>query len=523
MVYQAVVPNQTEVTPINAWLVGDLRTTHELYALHWGEWAFLTAAYEGVRQLVELGVVKRHEREEKDSYIRRMSEVYGFNFSKVVIDIVNFYLFRKEPKRTIPETVSKEPAWQAFLDDCNRYGDSFSDYMADQARWAAVMGHVGFLVDKPSAQAESKADERSRGIYPYISGYHPQAILDWEYVRDDTGKPTLNYLKLKDDGDDEKLYRLWWKDRWEVWQEPESEDGLPLGDDTPAILVSQGPNPLGEIPFVWLYNLRSRKRPIGVSDIHEVARIDLSVIRDLSQIGEITGYSAFPMMLAPMFEEGAQEQDDVGVRVVWEFDPDKPEAKPEWMVPASAGILEAIWSGIERKAKEVYRIARTGGLQQQAPSVARSGVALAAEFQQLNSIIVQKSANIETTENQIVRLWLMWQQLAKFVEETKIERSRDYDVHNLTQDLADALTAKTVVPSKTFKVEVNKNIARAALPNVDDDTMQTIDREIETAQDAQEALAETLRDQLQAEDDMMDEPAEDESTEDESPTEEPPQ
>ena len=68
----------------------------------------------------------------------------------------------------------------------------------------------------------------------------------------------------------------------------------------------------------------------------------------------------------------------------------------------------------------------------------------------------------------------------KYIPESRIERPRDYDVHTLSQDLADALTAKTVVPSRTFKNEISKNIARSMLPNINDEQMQVIVHEIES-------------------------------------------
>lgn len=489
MAVEFSVPNQpnidpANVTPADAYTVRDMRATHPKYADNWTEWVFLTASYEGVRQLVRLGVIKKHEREDTSTFVRRMSELYGFNFPKIVVELVNFYLFKKEPKRTIPEQLSNDWAWKAFLKDCNRCGEPFSDYIADQARWAAVMGHVGFLVDKPNYNADNRAEEKRLGIYPYLSAYHPPAILDWEFERDLTGKYVLTYLKLKENTEDGiNRYRLWWLDEWRLYEEPTdgiTDDQTLFSGDEPVRLIEAGPNRLGEIPFVFMNNLKGRNGVIGVSDIHEIARIDLSCIRDLSQINEIVGYNAFPMLLAPMYEEDEPAQDDAGPRVVYEFDPDKPNAKPEWMIPAAADSLEAIWNGIDRKAREIYRIANAGGLQAQgSPSVTKSGVALAAEFQQLNAKIIQKAVNAEQAENQILYFWLKWQRMEQYTGKARIERSRDYDVHNLAQDLADALTAKTIVRSKTFQAEVEKNVAKAVLPTADDRTMIQIESEID--------------------------------------------
>jgi hypothetical protein len=481
-----VVPNQPnlnqgDVIPGEPFLVRDLRSTHPYYADEWSEWTFLTAAYEGVRQLVDIGVVKQHEREDDPAFLRRMTELYGLNYSRAVIDLVNHYLFKKEPTREIPKQLAEDPAWIAFLDDCNLYGDKFGDLLADQARWSSVMGHVGFLIDKPLLAAESKQQELAQGIYPYISVYHPPAILDWEYARDITGRPRLSFIKLLDDSDGTNTYRFWWQDHWELWREPESEEEP--SEEAEAVKIGEGENPLGEIPFVWLHNLSGRFFPLGVSDIHEIARIDLSIIRDLSQISEIAGFNAFPVLMAPMLEEGLETQDDIGPTAVIEFDPENPQAKPSWLVPAAEGVLRALWEGIKQKGEECYRIANAGGLHAvDTASVAKSGTALSAEFQQLNAKIVQKAVNVEKTENMILYFWLRWQNLEQLIEESAIIRARDYDVHNLSQDLADALTAKAVVRSTTFKQEVEKVQARNVLPTADDETMEQIDTEIMEAE-----------------------------------------
>ena len=469
-----------DILPADIFLVKDLRSTNVEYELQYQEWEFLTAVYEGVRQLVELGVVKIHEREDTASYLRRMTELFGLNYSRAVVDLVNFYLFKKEPERTLPAALATDEAWEAFTLDCNHYGDAFPDYLSDQARWASVLGNVGILIDKPALALETKEQERALGIYPYLSGYHPQAILDWQYKRDETGRPRLVYLKLRDD---DGSYRIWWQDMWQMWEEPETEDGNEATDDAEAVLIEESSNPLGEIPFVFLQNLRSRTWPIGVSDIHEIGRIDLSIVRELSQISEIIGFNAFPILLAPMMEEGSETQDDVGPTSVIEFDPDHPEAKPEWMQPVAEGVIRAIWEGIEKKGREIYRIANAGGLQQvDTATVAKSGTALSAEFQQLNSKITQKAVNLEKAENRILYFWMRWQGMDQVIPEAKITRSRDYDVANLSQDLADAMTAKTVVRSDTFKQEIEKQVARATLPGAEDETIKTIDEEIMAAE-----------------------------------------
>ena len=466
----------------------DLRKTHPNYADMIAEWNLCISSYDGIRSLIEIGAINRHERESLDNYTRRLSELFSFGYSRSVVDLFNFYLFKKPFTVTVPEKLASNISWYRFIDDCNLFGDSLDSYLADQGRYASIYGHIGFLVDKPTATAENIEQEIARGIYPYISAYHPPAILDWQYAADDTGRPQLVYLKLRDDDGN---YRLWWRDLFQVWAEKEDDDGggkrtSDSKDD--AVLLAEGPNPLGVIPFVFLINTKSRAYPIGISDISEIARIDLSIVRDFSQIGEITNYAAFPMMRKPFVEVsvGSQgtvntdQQDDAGPGAILEFDPQHPESKPDWLAAEVAEPVNAILATVTRKVAEIYRAANSGGLTATEGSTdAKSGVALTAEFQLLNAKLVRKAAEIERCMREIVRHWLRWIGMAELFDEVVVEAPRSYDVPNLAQDLANALTAKTVVRSQIFRQEVEKGVARQVLPNADDETMAEIDAEIE--------------------------------------------
>lgn len=484
-----VLPNSPNITsraivPAEALLVNDLRAVSYSYAVNYPEYLFLMAAYEGVRSLVDLGVLRQHERESDANYVRRISEIFGFDYSRSIVDLFAFYLHRKPESQHLPPELTELPEWQSFIEDCNLYGDSWEEFLPDQSRYASIYGTVGLLVDRPRFDGQTLADSRKRGVYPYLAAYHPTAILDWEYAKDEvTQRPYLSYLKLRDD---DETYRLWWPNRWEIWKEPDSETAQASGfiEEQPAERIAEGDNPLGEIPFVFLYNLRSRIKGIGVSDIHEVARIDLSIIRDMSQISEITNYAAFPMMRKPMQRLGDEQQDDVGPSAILEFNPELGiQGKPDWLKAEVTGPVQAILSVVAKKVEEIYRATNAGGLTATETSkAAKSGAALSAEFQFLNANIVRKAVNLEKAENNILRLWLRWMQMDHLTPLTRIERPRNYDVQDLAQDLDNMLTAKTLVPSLTFKQEISKIAARTLLPGAGDDLIQEIDQEIMTGE-----------------------------------------
>jgi hypothetical protein len=465
-----------------------LKSVHPIYELLVKEWTFLYAAYEGTRELVSQGYLTKHERETTENHIRRMKDAYGFNFTQSVVDIFTFYLFKKSVKRTVPLSVEKDELWEMFQKDSNLYHDGIDEFLAEQSRLASIMGYVGIMVDKATKELDSRKEQLENEVYPYLSSYFPNAILDWDFTRDDYGRPKLEMVKLLQD---DNQYLIWYRDRYEIWEMPEVDPAVSqLLDDAEAKLIKNQPHSLGEIPFIFLVNKKWKIRPIGKSDVSDVARIDMSIIRNLSQGEEIVDYSAFPMMRKPNLDvrpdQNVDQSDDVGVTSVLGFDPDNPESKPDWLESEAADPLNAIIAWIENKIEQIYRASNIGGMAATEISTSpKSGTALTAEFQLLNSSLVRKAINLEKAERQITYFWYLWEygliEAKKRLKETVIERSRSYDVENMAEDLENALTAKTLVMSKTFHEAIQKKTVRKMLPSWTDNQLQDIDSEIEVS------------------------------------------
>lgn len=474
--------------------IGDLMEVHELYALNKKEWRFLMAAYEGTKELVRLGYLGRNERETEKNYERRENEASGFDYTKSIVDLFNYYLFKKDPKRFLGK-LDKDPLWDLFTKNCNLYGDGFNDFLTEQGRYSSIEGHVGIIVDKPNRKIESRAQEISEEIYPYLAAYLPTAILDWEYERDQNNRPYLSYLKLKDDDD---KYRLWWPGKWEIWEVPVGRDivedvasgkkiiSSPISKDTKAKKVGNGEYPLNKIPFVWLINIKSKNRPIGVSDVHEVARLDVGILRNVSQGEEVISYTAFPMMRKPKKEAkpdggiSSPAEDTVAPTAILEFDPEHPESKPDWLSSEAQPAISAILEWISIKREEIYRTVNAGGMAStEISTTAKSGVALKTEFQLLNASLVRKAKNLEKAELDIIKYWLAWQMQENYFKDITVERERTYDVEDLAQDLENILTSQLIVKSKIFNDRMQKKVVRAMLPAVEDDEIKKIDKEID--------------------------------------------
>lgn len=474
-----------------------LKETHELYDKYYDEWKFLNAAYEGVRALIAWGVFKRHERESEKNFQRRRDEAYGFTYSRSIVDLLNSYLFKKDYPRTIPTALGNNEEWKMFQQDCNHEDEEFDEFFIDQAMQASIQGLVGILVDKPRVTTENRQEQLDNELYPYLAAYKPTHILDWEYDVDINGKRKLAYLKLLDDDD---YYRIWTREKWEIWEIIEHESGdvarsqSERGSKTEKVgrvarKVDEGDHDLGEIPFVWLYNQRSRiDKEVGLSDISDVSRIDVSIMRNLSQIEEIVNYTAFPMMRKPKREAGTpagstDQKDEVGETAVLEFDPDNPEGtKSDWLKSESANDIRAILELVAKKVAEIYRATNVGGMAAtEIQTQAKSGVALKAEFHLLNSKLVRKGKNVVKAKRQTVKYWLMWQDdWEKYKDELAFDYVKTFEVEDLMTDLENILTSKVIVTdSPEYMKEIQKIAVRLMIPSAEDQLLAKIDKEID--------------------------------------------
>jgi len=446
----------------------ELDKKHDLYTKYEADWTFHRAAFEGTEALVDGDYFTQHERESDENYERRKTLAISFCLSEAIIELFVQYLFAKDAVRDYGR-LDADTLFERFLDDADFFETDFDAFLKDSARWASVFGHVGILVDKPAGDAVTRKDELEAGLYPYCSRYFPDAIYDWTFERQASGRFALTYLKLLDE---DGKYRIWYADRWEVWRNDE--------DDPEPVLEATGANPLKEIPFVWLYSSkRPDERGVGVSDIREIARIDVSLMENLSQGEEIINYAAFPMMRMPFLRAGAEDEEEVSPTAILEFDPDLPDSRPDWLEAKVRDPLDAIADWMDRKIQHTYRSAHASSVAGVEDQAAKSGIALKREFMELGAKLSKKSRLLEHAERSIVRFWGRWQSIEN--AEASIEYPREFDIEDLEADLQNMLTGKALVISQTFHRALSKRAARRILPGLDQQTQDVIDGEIEAA------------------------------------------
>jgi hypothetical protein len=443
-------------------------------------WNFHGAVYDGIKAMIAAKVLQQNGRESNDNYDERKKEAFTFGYCKAIVNLFNYYLHEKPAKNNY-DALGQDPLFQMFEEDADLYGTAWDEFLKNQQKNASIWGVVGILIDSASgAKTDTKAQNLESKIYPYAAAYSPQNILDWEYKRNPvTNRPELTMLKLYEE---DKTYLIWTKDEWGRFR---------IGDKEAPVFDSGGTNAIGEIPFVWFYNMKHRQtRNLGISDLATIGYIEASMVRNLSQGEEVIKYAAFPMQLRPKKEINAEtgqpdtNDDTVGPRAILEFDPQYPESKPAWLNSETLDPIKAIELWIDRKIREIYRTTYTGSAAQaEIQKTVKSGEALKREFQMLNSVLSSKAKNEVNAEQRALYYWCKWTGMEKEYKKVQIDREKDYSLTELATALDDAMTSITVVKAKTFATAIRKQLVREIMPELPVKTLEVIDKEIEAVQD----------------------------------------
>lgn len=453
----------------------ELKAKHKTYEAHIKRWNFWQAAYDGGEDFID-EVIYQHPRESGVNWQQRKDDACVFNYATSIIDLFNFYLTEKSAIRNLGR-LADDTLWQMFYKDCDLYNTNFDIRMNELQKLSSIYGMVGILVDKAQGDTNTVQEAKELGIYPYLATYTPPNILDWIIERDPvTNRPVLTYLKLMEN---DETYKLWYPTHWEHWEIPTNEDG---SEDEPQ-KIDERDHELGEIPFLWMLNVKSSKDPyFGISDIKEIARITASITRNISYGEEVIKFAGFPIFRVPMeMEGGPSNPNTVGVRAVQEFDPENPEAKPDWLESEVDEPITAILTWIDKKVDEIFQTAHLSGIHATEKSrEARSGVALRYEFQQLGSVLCKKNDNLSEAELGVLRLWLKWQKQESWFPSIEVRRSKEFSLDDLSQSLDNLRKASKEVYSKHFKKLAQQKMVQDALPDIGDDDFEKVIQEIDT-------------------------------------------
>ena len=448
---------------------------HKDYKENVSLWEYYIRSYNGGYDYTVGQYLSRYNLEQDNEFNQRLANTPCDNHCKNIIQIYSSFLFRVRPSRDFGE-MADEPSLNAFLKDSDLEGNNFNSVMKQAQNYASIYGHCFLILDKPSIQTNTRAEELDQDIRPYISIVTPENCLDWNFKRDINGKYYLDYLKVREevDRDGGTYVRIWYPDRIETVYITEEK--------TEPTLIDTADNLIGKIPAVILYNAKSHKRGIGQSDLTDIADLQKSIYNEYSEIEQLIRLTNHPSLVKT---PGVNASAGAGA-VIEMPEETEPNLKPYLLQPSGQN-LNAIMDSITNKVNAINRIAHTGAVRTTKQAVS-SGIALQTEFELLNARLSEKADNLQIAEEQLFRIYAMFQDVSF---DGEINYPDSFNIRDYAYDLQYFSMAKAMnLQSPTFNKEVDKEIARAVL---DDDeklnqAFDEIDSQAEVGQFTEEEV-----------------------------------
>jgi len=485
---------------------------HPQYDTYEAHWAFLRQAYVGGPEYLAANLFSFF-REGQQEFKDRLQRAHHYDFARKVVELMNGYLWEQRPTRKRDDLSA---ALQEFWADADRAGHDIDDVMMQQASpWAMAFGRYFAVVDKPAEAAETRAEERERRLFPYVTFYSPLDVLDAR-IEDGTPAWVLLRERVRDDADPEKSsgavreqYRLWTRTDWSLWEKRAVADAE--GNTTiKAVEVDRGVHALGEVPIVAIDHRAPESWFVSPSLIWEVAYLDRSIYNHISLLDAILYDVSFPQLAIPyqallqgagQRETGAANEARGALIVIstsraFTYDGSAPTA-PAWIAPPSdpASVLMA---RIDKEIDELYRHVSLAGEMAQAVSEA-SGISKEHEFRKLNKLLATQADNLQSAEMAILRLAAKWMgEDPDEIPEDAVDYPDDFDVKTLLDDLAEIRAMQEAeLPAEVLAEAKREAVARrfAKLPA---EEMKALIEAIEAAATAPEfdvdaAIAEMRR------------------------------
>jgi hypothetical protein len=434
---------------------------HKDYQETVNNWEYYIRSYNGGYDYMVGQYLHRYNLELDNEFNQRLANTPCDNHCKNIIQIYSSFLFRVRPSRDFG-SLADEPTINNFLKDADLEGNSLNTVIKQAQNYASIYGHCFLILDKPNVTTNTRAEELEQDIRPYLSIVTPENVLDWNYERQLNGKYELNYLKIREEVDKKggTYMRVWYPDRIDTIYMPEREE--------PRVIDTVD-NMIGKIPAVILYNAKSHKRGIGQSDLTDIADLQKAIYNEYSEMEQLIRLTNHPSLVkTPSVNASA------GAGAVIEM-PDElePNLKPYLLQP-SGSSLQSIMDSIKNKVESINRIAHTGAVRTQKTGIS-SGVALQTEFELLNARLSEKADNLQISEEQLFRLYALFQ---NGVFDGEINYPDSFNIRDYATDLMFYQQAKAInVQSPTLSKEIDKEIARAVVD--DDEKLNIIFNEID--------------------------------------------
>jgi len=420
-------------------------------------WQYYSDSFNGGNDYREGRYLIKYILESQDDYESRLRQTPLDNHVKSVVETYNSFLFRTPPKRDYGTQVINDPSLNAFLQDADLDGRTFNAFMRDCATYSSIYGHVWVGIDKPNVNVNTRAEELSQEIRPYVSLHTPENVINWSYDRKPNGVYALSSITLLDGIDDDNVY-------YRTITNTETTVYVKNGIKSSEQIVDVFENPIGVVPFVPVYAGRSQTKGLGISDISDIADIQRGIYNELSELEQLIRVSNHPSLV-----KTSSTQASAGAGAVIDLPDDlDPNLKPFLLEPNGSGITQII-SSINEKVDSINRMANMGGVRSTTTRT-MSGVALQTEFQLLNARLSQKADLLELAEEQIWSIWAQWQNITF---DGVVDYPDSFNIHDRENTITLLKQAKETQPAnQELLKEIDVMLAKALI--TDEDVLERV-------------------------------------------------
>jgi len=453
--------------------------SHPLFDDNEDLWELYLSAVKGGDDFINSDNLFSHRLEDPTDYNERLDRAYYLNFCKTVCTLYNTYIFKENIERPPDELLDEE-----FRKDVDGKGNSISKFVDRVGFLSSVFGAMHVLIDVPPTPKKriSKAEAKAGKIRPYCELIYPHQLKDWSF--DPSGNlrwiiVETTYYKDEDptiEREEEKHYKLITTEGWEI----QDEDGNPVKfeDGSP----NKGDNKLGIIPLITIYNQDVDDDMVGESMLKDIVYINRIIMNWCSCTDEQVERNTFSQLIVPddgTLAEASETGDDplykVGSTSIFTF-PDTAGHPPAFISPDVANI-QTIWKLVVDHIKEIYRLAGLIGSFEDMQA-SRSGRAAQMGFISVNSSLADKAKRFQKLENEISKLAYL--QFGSNIEDfEEVKYSETFDITSLTEEVEGSFLIMEKNFSVTLNKQMQKDIARKAVPLAPSDIRDQIEDEIE--------------------------------------------
>jgi hypothetical protein len=461
----------------------------------------LRALYEGGRRIESLfgSFLPKRPREREERYQVRLKDAEYRNYVGPIADFFAAMLFVSRP--VIKAKRGKEDAkladyWNELREDCDGGGTDidafFKDLLLD-----AMQTKTGWLrVRAPDSNGDDPGDMlefEKRGLGQcWLEDMEDCSVLDWDTADDGrliwaiTHERSAKRTSLSSGRDTiTETWEYLTPEAVEVYQITYQKDQQPKPEDEVSRIAGPLPHRFGAVPLVCL------DLSPGLWVLERLRSPQVAHLKKQSALNWSLASTAYAMPVAKVGspDDFQKNMAGAGYEIVIQR-----EDSWEWEAPPTAHFT-AIADEVKTSKDEIFRIAHQMalGVENNAAAIGRSGQSKATDMENTRVVLGAYSRVVKETIE--YTLDLIATARGEKDLEFSVEGLDDFAALDATKFLDQLAILKDKVgalPSRTFWVEANKRAAGAVLRDLDEDTVQRINDEIErdTTDPAEDAQAE---------------------------------